>query len=119
MNGARHWRWPLLLLSLTLTAVGLAALASGPLGQGPALALAIAALAVYGPLALFLPACWRVDKRVLAWFSFLLLFYFCGFVLQAVNPPPTGYWGVASAVLVSALFVVTVLALRSRSPLHD
>ena len=115
MNGAAHWRWPLLGTTVLLIATGIAALFFGPLGATKPLAASLVALVLHGPLALFLPACWRVDKRILAWFSFLLMFYFCGYVLQAVDPPPSRYWGLASSLLVCVLFVITVLAMRSRS----
>lgn len=120
MSIVSRWKWPLLLTHLALIITGMAALFSGPLGDNQLAAPAIMSLVIYGPLALFLPACWKADKRLLAWLSFLLMFYFCGYVLQATNPPPGMYWGITGAVLIAILFVLIVLAMRSpEAPHHD
>lgn len=80
-------------------------------------AAVIMAVILYVPIALFLPASFLVDKRLLAWLSFLLMFYFCGFVLQATNPPPSLYWGITNSVLCFAYLTLLILAIRSRPSL--
>lgn len=107
------WRPVLVALHAALILTGFSAFLSGAAGPGNPVASMIAAVILFGPLALFLPASWQEDRRLMTWFSFLLMFYFCGFVLQATNPPPSGYWGLAASALTVVLFCVIVLSMRA------
>lgn len=67
---------------------------------------------LYGPLAIFLPATLVSDRRLLAWLCFLLLFYFCGFVMQAVDPPPVRTLALLRLTLTSVVFALSMLDIR-------
>ena len=96
-------------LLLTAGAAGLFALAPP---QAPTRAVAIMAAMLYGPLLLMGLLAARLHPRSLTWLCFLLPFYFCGFVIQAFEPPPARYWGLLQALLCAAVFVQAVLTIR-------
>lgn len=54
------------------------------------------------PLLLFIPGCWRGHYRTYSWLCFVVLFYFTGFVVQAMSP---------AAVWLDSLGVVLTLVL--------
>lgn len=95
------------LLATALASLWLTAPPDTPLAAG-----LIMATVLYLPIALFLPATLRRDKRLLTWFSYLLMFYFCAFVVKAVDPPPSGDWGIALAVLTALLFTACAVLIR-------
>ncbi len=84
----------------------------------PVSARVILNLALYLPLAIFLPACWSADKRLLTWLCFILLFYFCGYVTQLLDPPPVRTLAVAKTSLTVVLFVLAMLSIRGKAS-HD
>lgn len=107
MNTALHFARIAHLLLLVVTIGGLIWKAPE---QTPVAAIAIMTL-IYAPLVLFLPATLGGDPRLLTWFCFLLLVYFSGFVMEAVEPPPERTLallriGVLSVLFVSCLFVI-------------
>lgn len=67
---------------------------------------------LYGPLVIFLPATLQSDRRLLAWLCFLLLFYFCGFVMQAVDPPPVRTLALLRVTLTVVVFALSMLSIR-------
>lgn len=86
--------------------------------DAPAAATAIMTL-IYAPLVLFLPATLSGDRRLLTWFCFLLLVYFCGFVMQAVEPPPERTLALLRIGVLSALFVACVFLIRGERKRDD
>ena len=84
----------------------------------PTAAAVILNLVLYLPLAIFLPACWTADKRLLTWLCFILLFYFCGYVTQLLDPPPVRTLAIAKTSLTVVLFVLAMLTIRARAS-HD
>lgn len=106
-------------MRIALTVVHLALLATGIFSllltapeNTPTAAKVLFAAVVYGPLVLFLPASLTADRRLLTWFSFMLLFYFCWFVTEAVDPPPMRYWAIACVTQSIVLFSLIVIALK-------
>ena len=81
--------------------------------QMPATAKVILNLFLYLPLAIFLPACWSADKRWLTWLCFILLFYFCGYVTQLLDPAPVRTLAIAKTSLTVVLFVLAMLNIRA------
>ena len=100
------------LLHLGLLATGLASLWLTAPPNTPLAAGMIMATVLYLPIAIFLPATLRRDKRLLTWFSYLLMFYFCAYVAKAVEPPPSGDWGVALSIVTALLFVACAILIR-------
>lgn len=86
--------------------------------QAPVAATAIMTL-IYAPLVLFLPATLGGDSRLLIWFCFLLLVYFAGFVMQAVEPPPERTLALLRIGVLSVLFVSCVFVIRGRRGADD
>lgn len=79
----------------------------------------IMSFAIYFPLALFIPATLNNDKRLLTWLCFILMFYFCGYVTQLLDPPPVRTLAVAKVALTSVLFIFAMLAIRGPKQSHD
>jgi uncharacterized membrane protein len=79
----------------------------------PTAAIAVFSL-VYAPLVLFLPATLMGDPRLLTWFCFLLMLYFCGFVMQAVEPPPERYLALLRIAVLIALFTSSAMLIRQK-----
>lgn len=109
------------MLSIALRASLLLLLISGTVALfhlappgSPWLAPALAALLFYGPLLLMGLAAARLHPRSLIWLCFLLLFYFCGFVVQCFALPPARYWGLWHTLLTTALFCLAILVIRQR-----
>ena len=105
-------RLALTLLHLALLVTGITSLLMTAPGNTPVAAKVLFAAVVYGPLLLFLPASLSADRRLLTWFSFMLLFYFSWFVTEAIDPPPMRYWAIACITQTVALFVLIILALK-------
>lgn len=82
--------------------------------HSPALAPTFMALILYGPLLLMALATIRLHPRSLTWLCFLLLFYFCGFVIQSFDAPPARYWGLLQVTLCVLLFALAVLKIRRK-----
>lgn len=108
---------------LTLIIVGVAGIWLLPSTDATEQSLLIARLimsfAIYFPLALFLPATLKSDKRLLTWLCFILMFYFCGYVTQLLDPPPIRTLAAAKVALTSVLFVFAMLAIRGPRQTHD
>lgn len=80
--------------------------------QAPPQTAAIMALFLYGPLLLMGLLAMRLQPRPLIWLCLLLPFYFCGFVLQAFEPPPARYWGLLQILLSAGLFIQALIRIR-------
>ncbi len=74
---------------------------------------------LYGPLVLMLPATIRGDGRMLTWLCILLLFYFAGFAIQLLDPPPVRTIAIVRVGLTTLLFVCAVLLIRQRGTGRD
>lgn len=116
MNTALHFARTSHLLLLVLAIGGL--WWQAPADTPPA-AIALFSL-VYLPLVLFLPATLgRPDRRLLTWFAFLLLVYFCGFVMQAVEPPPMRTLALMRIAALTVLFLACLWLIRGERSGHD
>lgn len=115
MNTALHFARVFHLLLLVVTIGGL--LWKAP-PEAPLAATAIMTL-IYAPLVLFLPATLGGDRRLLTWFCFLLLLYFCGFVMQAVEPPPERTLALIRIGVIAVLFIASVYVIRGQRPAND
>jgi uncharacterized membrane protein len=114
---ARHFARISHVLLLVLGAGGLVWQAPA---DTPATAMVLFALAAYLPLALFLPATLgRRDARLLTWFCFLLLVYFCGFVMQATEPAPLRTLALARIGVLVVLFCSCLWLIRGPRGGHD
>ncbi len=117
MSTAQHFARVSHLLLLVLGVGGLAWQAPA---DTPVTATVLFALAVYLPLALFLPVTLgRRDPRLLTWFSFLLLVYFCGFVMQATEPPPVRTLALTRIGVLAVLFSACLWLIRGPRGGHD
>lgn len=117
MNTAHHFARVSHLLLLVLGVGGLAWQAPA---DTPLTATVLFALAVYLPLTLFLPVTLgRRDPRLLTWFSFLLLVYFCGFVMQATEPPPVRTLALTRIGVLVVLFGSCLWLIRGPRGGHD
>lgn len=87
--------------------------------DSPLTARIIMTTAIYLPLALFIPATVSQDKRLLTWLCFILLFYFCGYVTQLLDPPPVRTLAIAKVTLSSVAFILAMLDIRGRKTIHD
>jgi uncharacterized membrane protein len=76
-------------------------------------------LVLYGPLVLLLPATIKGDGRLLTWLCILLLFYFAGFAVQLLDPPPVRTIAIARVGLTVLLFVSALLVIRQRGTGRD
>ena len=76
--------------------------------DAPLAAIGMMTLAAYGPLLLFTHAVIRGEPRQLTWLCFVLLFYFCFYVVQAFYPWPVN--GIA-ALRITALALVFISAM--------
>ncbi len=65
----------------------------------------------YSPLLLLSIGLLLRDIRVMTWFCFLLLFYFCGYVTQVMDPS-IRWLAVARVILTSLLFTLCMLYIR-------
>ena len=109
-------RLALSLTHLALLACGLTSLLLTAPPDTPVTAKVLFSSVVYGPLLLFLPASLLADKRLLAWLSFLLMFYFAWFVTEVLDPPPMRYWALANLGLCVLLFSLLVVVIRTPVP---
>lgn len=73
----------------------------------------ILTLVIYGPLLVFIPAVVSGDARQLSWLCFVLMFYFCFYVVHAFYPPPANYLAWLRLALLGGLFVLAMLAIRA------
>ena len=80
----------------------------------PGIAKVFMTLLLYTPLLLFIPAALHGSARQLTWLSFVLMFYFCGYVIQLFYPPPMLYLAILRVALVCALFTTSLLLIRSQ-----
>ncbi|MCG8394443.1 MAG: DUF2069 domain-containing protein [Pseudomonadales bacterium] len=72
------------------------------------------ALILYGPLLLMSPAVISGNKRQATWLCFILLFYFCGFAVQLLDPPPIRTLAIAKTTLTVVVFVLAALQIRQK-----
>lgn len=102
----------LLLLALFIAAIG------GLVHQAPAgtpwVVVATMMLITYLPLLVFAIPAWLADSRFLLWFSFVLLFYFGGFSMQAMSEAPLFYWVLARLAAVVGLFTTSMLLIKQQ-----
>ena len=73
----------------------------------------IITLVLYAPLLFFIPGVVRGDSRQLTWLCFVLMFYFCAWVVQAFYPPPVRWLALLRIALLVGLYVVILLAIRA------
>ena len=78
----------------------------------PPFAAVIMAAVLYGPLALMAAAPITLHPRSLTWLCFLLLFYFCGYVVQCLNPPPVRTLAIVQVSLTVVLFLLAMQLMR-------
>ncbi|MEY1662447.1 DUF2069 domain-containing protein [Isoalcanivorax beigongshangi] len=78
----------------------------------PWLVQALMTLVLYGPLLLFAVGVCRHDARLLTWLCFVLLFYFCGFTVQLLDPPPRSWIAAVRVLCTVALFTTSVVLIR-------
>ena len=74
----------------------------------------IMTLVIYGPLLVFIPAVMQGDARQLTWLCFLLLFYFCGYVVQAFYPWPMNLLAAFRLAFLTGLFIAAMLVIRGQ-----
>ena len=72
----------------------------------------ILTIVAYGPLLFFIPAVVSGDGRQLSWLCFVLMFYFCFYVVHAFYPPPANYLAWLRLFLLCSLFIAAMLAIR-------
>ena len=72
----------------------------------------IFAAILYAPLVLMLPAVISGNKRQATWLCFILLFYFCGYAVQLLDPPPVRTLAIAKTSLTVMLIVFSALQIR-------
>ena len=53
-----------------------------------------------------------LHPRSLTWLCFLLLFYFCGYVVQCLNPPPVRTLAIVQVSLTVVLFLLAMQLMR-------
>lgn len=75
----------------------------------------ILAVVIYGPLLVFIPAVVSGDARQLSWLCFVLMFYFCFYVVHAFYPPPANYLAWLRLFLLCGLFLFALLAIRANN----
>ena len=116
MTTARHFAR---ISHLLLLILGIGGLWWQAPADAPAMAKVLFSL-VYLPLVLFLPVTLgKGDGRLLTWFSFLLLVYFCGFVMQATEPPPERTLALARIGVLTVLFVSCLWLIRGPRDADD
>lgn len=111
----------LLLLRLSylfLLAMGLFSLFVLAPANVPLISTLIIAVVLYLPLTLMAPAVVSGDKRLATWLCFLLLFYFCGYTVQLMNPPPVRTLAVVKTSLTVLTFVFAALQIRQKNHGH-
>ncbi|MBL7249223.1 DUF2069 domain-containing protein [Alloalcanivorax marinus] len=86
--------------------------------NAPVAASIIMALVLYLPLLLLMVAPLTLHPRSLTWLCFLLLFYFCGYVIQCLNPPPQRTLAIVQLSLTVVLFLSAMQLIR-RGPRAD
>ena len=59
-----------------------------------------------------LPAVIDGNKRQATWLCFVLLFYFCGYAVQLLDPPPVRTLAIAKTTLTVMLFVLAAMQIR-------
>lgn len=72
----------------------------------------IIALVLYVPLLFMLPAVVDGNKRQCTWLCFMLLFYFCGYAIQLLDPAPVFTLAVAKTTLTVVVFVLAAMQIR-------
>ncbi|MGB2247972.1 MAG: DUF2069 domain-containing protein [Alcanivorax sediminis] len=72
----------------------------------------IIALVLYIPLLIMAPAVISGNKRQCTWLCFLLLFYFCGYAVQLLDPAPVRTLAIAKITLTVVLFVLAAVQIR-------
>ncbi|ERP86702.1 MAG: DUF2069 domain-containing protein [Pseudomonadales bacterium] len=72
----------------------------------------IIAAVLYTPLIVMLPAVIDGNKRQATWLCFVLLFYFCGYAVQLLDPPPVRTLAIAKTTLTVMLFVLAAMQIR-------
>ncbi|RJG17550.1 DUF2069 domain-containing protein [Alcanivorax profundi] len=72
----------------------------------------IIAAVLYTPLIVMLPAVIDGNKRQATWLCFVLLFYFCGYAIQLLDPPPVRTLAIAKTTLTVMLFVLAAMQIR-------
>lgn len=80
--------------------------------DAPVFAGSIMAVVFYGPLLLMVAAPITLHPRSLTWLCFLLLFYFCGYVVQCLSPPPMRTLAIVQVSLTVVLFVLAMQLIR-------
>lgn len=72
----------------------------------------IIALVLYVPLLIMAPAMSDGNKRQCTWLCFILLFYFCGYTVQLLDPPPVRTLAISKTSLTVVMFVLAAMQIR-------
>lgn len=81
--------------------------------DAPILAKIFMTIVVYGPILIFTHGVISGSPRLLTWLCFLLMFYFCGYVIQLFYPPPMGILAIFRVTTLVALFITAMLVIRA------
>lgn len=84
----------------------------------PVAASVIMALVLYLPLLLMVAAPISLHPRSLTWLCFLLLFYFCGYVVLSLGPPPQRTLAIVQVSLTVVMFVSAMQLIRRGGRAH-
>lgn len=76
----------------------------------------ILSLMAYGPLLVMLPTIIIGSNRMLIWLCIVLLFYFCAFAVQLLDPSPVREIAMLRVVLIVALFITCAIQIRQHRP---
>jgi len=76
----------------------------------------ILSLMAYGPLLVMLPTIIFASNRMLIWLCIVLLFYFCAFAVQLLDPSPVREIAILRVALIVALFITCAIQIRRHRP---
>lgn len=85
----------------------------------PIIAKLFMTVILYGPLLIFTHAALLGSPRLLTWMCFVLMFYFCGYVIQLFYPPPLGILAIFRVLALVGLFITAMLLIRAGQASQD
>lgn len=86
--------------------------------DAPLIAVIMMTLVAYGPLLLFTHAVIQGEPRQLTWLCFVLLFYFCFYVVQAFYPWPVNGIAALRITALTFVFLSAMLLIRGGGTTH-